>query len=74
MENYRNGVDEGNDLDSIDFDALVQNLEVCIWSSLFAEVIYLCKDFVLPQIFIVPKCFFAYSELLYVKVDWVFNH
>ncbi|KAI9079828.1 hypothetical protein K1719_038238 [Acacia pycnantha] len=27
MENYRNGVDEGNDLDSIDFDALVKNLE-----------------------------------------------
>lgn len=30
MENYRVGVDEGNDLDSIDFDALVQNLQVCI--------------------------------------------
>ena len=29
MENYRNGVDEGNDLDSIDFKTLVQNLEVC---------------------------------------------
>ncbi|XP_031400560.1 uncharacterized protein LOC116210704 isoform X3 [Punica granatum] len=27
MENYRVGVDEGNDLDSIDFNALVQNLE-----------------------------------------------
>ncbi|XP_056164142.1 uncharacterized protein LOC115672562 isoform X3 [Syzygium oleosum] len=27
MENYRIGFDEGNDLDSIDFDALVQNLE-----------------------------------------------
>ncbi|KAJ7942997.1 Uridine-cytidine kinase C [Quillaja saponaria] len=27
MENYRNGVDEGNVLDSIDFDTLVQNLE-----------------------------------------------
>ncbi|XP_059445533.1 uncharacterized protein LOC132177290 [Corylus avellana] len=27
MENYRVGVDEGNDLDSIDFDTLVQNLE-----------------------------------------------
>ncbi|XP_028758998.1 uncharacterized protein LOC114717930 isoform X2 [Neltuma alba] len=27
MENYRNGIDEGNDLDSIDFDALVKNLE-----------------------------------------------
>ncbi|KAJ4841292.1 hypothetical protein Tsubulata_030569 [Turnera subulata] len=27
MENYRVGVDEGNILDSIDFDALVQNLE-----------------------------------------------
>lgn len=30
MENYRVGVDEGNDLDSIDFDTLVQNLEVCM--------------------------------------------
>lgn len=29
MENYRNGVDEGNDLDSIDFETLIQNLEVC---------------------------------------------
>ncbi|GLT94443.1 hypothetical protein SLE2022_121830 [Rubroshorea leprosula] len=27
MENYRNGIDDGNDLDSIDFDMLVQNLE-----------------------------------------------
>ncbi|KAG6715290.1 hypothetical protein I3842_05G242900 [Carya illinoinensis] len=27
MENYRVGVDEGNDLDSIDFDTLVRNLE-----------------------------------------------
>ncbi|XP_044489722.1 uncharacterized protein LOC123214079 isoform X2 [Mangifera indica] len=27
MENYRVGVDEGNDLDAIDFDALVRNLE-----------------------------------------------
>ncbi|XP_057963018.1 inorganic pyrophosphatase TTM1 isoform X2 [Malania oleifera] len=27
MENYRDGVDDGNDLDSIDFDALVKNLE-----------------------------------------------
>ncbi|KDP38059.1 hypothetical protein JCGZ_04702 [Jatropha curcas] len=27
MENYRDGGDDGNDLDSIDFDALVQNLE-----------------------------------------------
>ncbi|XP_038694101.1 uncharacterized protein LOC119991738 isoform X1 [Tripterygium wilfordii] len=27
MENYRDGVDEGNVLDSIDFDTLVQNLE-----------------------------------------------
>ncbi|PON78778.1 Uridine kinase-like [Parasponia andersonii] len=27
MENYRNGVDDGNDLDSIDFKMLVQNLE-----------------------------------------------
>lgn len=28
MENYRNGADDGNDLDSIDFNALVLNLEV----------------------------------------------
>lgn len=34
MENYRVGVDEGNDLDSIDFDTLVQNLEVCMCSFL----------------------------------------
>ncbi|XP_057992545.1 uncharacterized protein LOC110668739 isoform X4 [Hevea brasiliensis] len=27
MENYRYGTDDGNDLDSIDFDALVHNLE-----------------------------------------------
>ncbi|XP_038713664.1 uncharacterized protein LOC120007477 isoform X2 [Tripterygium wilfordii] len=27
MENYRDGVDEGNVLDSLDFDTLVQNLE-----------------------------------------------
>ncbi|XP_058183517.1 uncharacterized protein LOC131301323 isoform X6 [Rhododendron vialii] len=27
MENYRVGVDDGNDLDSIDFDTLVQNLQ-----------------------------------------------
>ncbi|KAH7570983.1 hypothetical protein JRO89_XS05G0233800 [Xanthoceras sorbifolium] len=27
MENYRDGIDEGNDLNSIDFDALVRNLE-----------------------------------------------
>ncbi|CAN1857793.1 Uridine-cytidine kinase C, partial [Linum perenne] len=27
MENYRNGVDDSNDVDSIDFDALVRNLE-----------------------------------------------
>ncbi|KAA8529051.1 hypothetical protein F0562_033461 [Nyssa sinensis] len=27
MENYRIGIDDGNDLDSIDFDCLVQNLE-----------------------------------------------
>lgn len=33
MENYRTGVDDGNDLDSIDFDLLVQNLEVRILPS-----------------------------------------
>ncbi|XVE92030.1 hypothetical protein REPUB_Repub01dG0062100 [Reevesia pubescens] len=27
MENYRDGVEEGNDLNSIDFDALIRNLE-----------------------------------------------
>ncbi|XVE74702.1 hypothetical protein DITRI_Ditri12bG0038500 [Diplodiscus trichospermus] len=27
MENYRDGVDDGNDLDLIDFDALIRNLE-----------------------------------------------
>ncbi|XP_073146160.1 uncharacterized protein [Henckelia pumila] len=27
MENYRTGIDDGNDLDSIDFDLLVKNLE-----------------------------------------------
>ncbi|KAE9597292.1 putative uridine kinase [Lupinus albus] len=27
MENYRDGVDEGNDLDSIDFNTLIKNLE-----------------------------------------------
>lgn len=30
MENYRTGVDDGNDLDFIDFNLLVQNLEVCL--------------------------------------------
>ncbi|RZS23448.1 hypothetical protein BHM03_00056386 [Ensete ventricosum] len=30
MENYRNGTDDGNDLDSIDFDTLVRNLEVIV--------------------------------------------
>ena len=37
MENYRAGVDDASDLDSIDFDALVKNLEVCIsFSNYFA--------------------------------------
>ncbi|KAK7391515.1 hypothetical protein VNO78_19931 [Psophocarpus tetragonolobus] len=27
MEDYREGVDEGNDVDSIDFDTLIKNLE-----------------------------------------------
>lgn len=36
MENYRMGFDDGSDLDSIDFDALIQNLEVCIFFSNFA--------------------------------------
>lgn len=34
MENYRDGVDEGNDLDSIDVDLLAQNLEVFMSASL----------------------------------------
>lgn len=29
MENYCDGVDEGNVLDSIDFVTLIKNLEVC---------------------------------------------
>jgi len=29
MENYREGVDDTNDLESVDFNTLVQNLEVC---------------------------------------------
>lgn len=28
MGNYRHGVDEGNDVDSVDFDTLIKNLEV----------------------------------------------
>ena len=28
MDNYRTGVDDGNDLNSIDFEALVKNLQV----------------------------------------------
>lgn len=40
MENYRDGVDEANDLDSIDFDTLVRNLEVCIcFSFLYHEML-----------------------------------
>lgn len=39
MENYRTGFDDGNDLDFIDFDLLVQNLEVCLFSS------FLCSEF-----------------------------
>lgn len=39
MENYRVGVDEGNDLDSIDFDTLVQNLEVCMCSFLYFGIL-----------------------------------
>lgn len=31
MENYRTGVDDGNDLDSIDFELLVRNIEVGIF-------------------------------------------
>lgn len=43
MENYRIGIDEGNDLGSIDFDMLVRNLEVCPALNLFilAEVEYI---------------------------------
>lgn len=28
MEDYRDSVDDGNELETLDFDALVQNLEV----------------------------------------------
>lgn len=31
MENYCDGADEGNGLDSLDFDTLIKNLEVCIY-------------------------------------------
>lgn len=41
MENYRVGVDEGNDLDSIDFHTLVQNLEVCMcFSFLYFGILF----------------------------------
>ncbi|CAN1857796.1 Uridine-cytidine kinase C, partial [Linum perenne] len=41
MENYRNGVDDSNDVDSIDFDALVRNLEVGgVHFSLLSKVRY----------------------------------
>lgn len=42
MENYRVGVDEGNDLDAIDFDALVRNLEVHLHFSSLKYVLSLC--------------------------------
>ena len=41
MENYRDGIDEGNDLGSIDFETLVQNLEVCICLFLIMELYFL---------------------------------
>lgn len=40
MENYRDGIDEGNDLGSIDFDTLVRNLEVCIHLLFFGSSSY----------------------------------
>lgn len=40
MENYRDGIDEGNDLGSIDFDMLVRNLEVCIHLLFFGSASY----------------------------------
>jgi hypothetical protein len=40
MENYCDGVDEGNVLDSIDFDTLIKNLEVC------TELIRLCVNLI----------------------------
>ncbi|XP_022776411.1 uncharacterized protein LOC111318047 isoform X6 [Durio zibethinus] len=46
MENYRDGFDEGNDLDAMDFDALIQNLEIRINNSFvssFREAIYKLK-------------------------------
>lgn len=30
MEDYRESMDDGNELETLDFDALVQNLEVCL--------------------------------------------
>jgi hypothetical protein len=46
MENYRTGVDDGNDLDLIEFSLLVQNLEVCFIAFVLltheVEVMYLC--------------------------------
>ena len=31
MENYRNGVDEAHDSDSIDFETLIQNLDASLF-------------------------------------------
>lgn len=40
MENYCTGVDDGHDLDSIDFDLLVQNLVVIVDGTYALHAIY----------------------------------
>lgn len=47
MENYRNGTDDGNDLDSIDFDTLVRNLQVFL---------FLTSGLVLSFAYIIEGC------------------
>jgi len=34
MEDYRDSLDDGNELETLDFDALVQNLEVLHYSEI----------------------------------------
>lgn len=49
MENYRTGVDDGNDLDFIDFDLLVQNLEVHLTCFLPSLDIYIQAHMILGE-------------------------
>lgn len=58
MENYRDGVDEGNDLDSIDFDTLIKNLEVCI-----------CLSITLPCLKVWSGLFLNGPEDVFCKAD-----